>query len=98
MDQRSAERAALGALLLGLDGSVKFLASDFVIPAYQQIFAAIQALKEARQPIDAGTVYESMALEGSEAKPVLALLGTIVKDMPTGAELLEALRRGKVLT
>ena len=92
MDQRSAERAALGALLLGLDGSVKFLASDFVIPAYQQIFAAIQALKKEGQSSDVASVYEFMAREGSEAKPLLALLGTIVKDMPTGAELLEALK------
>ncbi len=93
MDQRSAERAALGALLLGLDGSVKFLASDFVIPAHQQIFAAIQALKKAGQSSDVASVYEFMAREGSEAKPLLALLGTIVKDMPTGAELLEALKK-----
>ncbi len=108
MDQRSAERAALGALLLEVDfdvraevcgykgkflSGIKFVEADFIIPAHREIFRAIELLKETGQPIDAGTVYDSMAREGSEAKLLLALLGTIVKDMPTGAELLEALKK-----
>jgi len=96
MDRGLAEKAALGYLMLGGDlvEGINFVAGDFVIPVHQEIFSAIQLLKETGQPTDAVTVYESMARKSSESKLLLGLLERIVRDAPTTSDgLLEILRQ-----